>query len=139
MRLESLTKSHPNWLKSILNRRKKFRNKLDTILNEEEKKEYGFDGSLSISSGSEYRTSNPKIAKLLAEDTARYGHREHIRRASKESMFVYLVIIFEEFLSNLLSALFVKRNEILKGSGKKYFVRRCARFQQYGRISENYE
>lgn len=104
-----------NYLES---EKKKFRDKLDKTLSEEEKEEYDVGLSLDIFSGSEVGIKNPKIAKLFVEDAARYGHREHIRRASKEMVLVYLVVIFEEFLSNLLSALFSKRHETLKDSEK---------------------
>jgi hypothetical protein len=102
---------------------KKFKNKVDATLNEEEKKEYYVNLSLTIHtsplmSSSEYPIKNPKIAGLFARETEMYNHRDHIRRASKESVLVYLVIIFEEFLNNLLSALLSKRHDVLKGSGK---------------------
>jgi hypothetical protein len=60
----------------------------------------------------------PKVAKIVEEETEMYNHREHIRRSSKEMILVYLIIIFEEFLSNLLSTLLRKRPEILKSSYK---------------------
>ena len=69
-------------------------------------------------SDSKHITQNPKIAGLFEKEKEMYDHREHIRRASKEMVLIYLIIIFEEFLSNLLSALFSKRHGVLKGSGK---------------------
>lgn len=65
-----------------------------------------------------YKTENPKISKLLDEETEMYHNREDIRRALKEMMMVYLVIIFEEFLTNVLSALFRKRHDVFRSSGK---------------------
>jgi hypothetical protein len=59
-----------------------------------------------------------RVAKLMEEETEMYNHREHVRRSSKEMILVYLIIIFEEFLNNLLSTLFRKRPEILKSSQK---------------------
>ncbi|MGB7952737.1 MAG: hypothetical protein WCF23_02055 [Candidatus Nitrosopolaris sp.] len=44
--------------------------------------------------------------------------RENVRRSFREMILVYLIVIFEEFLSNTLTALFMKRREILKSSGK---------------------
>jgi hypothetical protein len=61
---------------------------------------------------------HPKVAKIIEEKTEMYNHREHIRRSSKEMILVYLIIIFEEFLSNLLSTLLRKRPEILKSCHK---------------------
>jgi hypothetical protein len=63
---------------------------------------------------------HPTVAKIIEEETEMYNHREHIRRSSKEMILVYLIIIFEEFLSNLLSTLLRKRPEILKSSHKTY-------------------
>jgi hypothetical protein len=45
-----------------------------------------------------------------------YHNREHIRRASKEMMLVYLIIIFEEFLTNLMRSLFRKRHDMFRFS-----------------------
>jgi hypothetical protein len=102
----------------LVSEKEKFRNKVDATLNKEEKEEYYVNLSVGIISNSKYIIKNPKIAGLLAKETEMYNHRENIRRASKESVLVYLVIIFEEFLSNLLSALFMKRHDVLKGSNK---------------------
>jgi hypothetical protein len=60
----------------------------------------------------------PKVAEIIEQEAEMYNHREHIRRSSKEMILVYLIIIFEEFLSNLLSTLLRKRPEILKSSHK---------------------
>ena len=70
-------------------------------------------------SASDYSTKNPKIARLFAQETEMYNLRDYIRKPFKEMIVVYLIIVFEEFLSNLLSALFSKRHEILKKSEKQ--------------------
>ena len=61
---------------------------------------------------------HPIVAKTILEETKMYNDREHIRRSSKEMILIYLIIVFEEFLANLLSSLFRKRPEILKSSQK---------------------
>jgi hypothetical protein len=60
----------------------------------------------------------PMVAKIMLEETKVYNHRQHIIRSSKEMIFIYLIIIFEEFLANVLSTLFRKRPQILKSSQK---------------------
>src|ERR671932_1611370 len=61
---------------------------------------------------------HPIVAKTILEETKMYNDREHIRRSSKEMILIYLIIVFEEFLANVLSTLFRKRPEILKSSQK---------------------
>src|SRR6187200_403401 len=60
----------------------------------------------------------PKVAEIIEQEAEMYNHREHIRRSSKEMILVYLIIIFEEFLSNVLSTILRKRPEIFKSSHK---------------------
>jgi hypothetical protein len=60
----------------------------------------------------------PKVAEIIEQEAEMYNHREHIRRCSKEMILVYLIIIFEEFLSNVLSTILRKRPEIFKSSHK---------------------
>jgi hypothetical protein len=59
-----------------------------------------------------------RVAKIIEEETEMYNHREHIKRSSKEMILIYVIIIFEEFLANVLSTLLRKRPEILKSSRK---------------------
>ena len=98
--------------------KQKFRNTVDDTLSVVEKKKYDIDLSLALLGNPKHVSKNSKIAKLFEKEKEVYNHREHIRRASKEMVLVYLVIIFEEFLSSLLSALFVKRHDTLKASDK---------------------
>jgi hypothetical protein len=122
--LRVLNSMSSNMIENYLaSEKEKFRNKVDATLNKEEKQEYDINLSLEIISNSKYVFKNPKIAGLFAKETEMYNHREHIRRASKELVLVYLVIIFEKFLSNSLSALFMKRHEMLKESGKSILYR----------------
>lgn len=98
----------------------KFDKKVESSLSPEDKIEYLFKMGRGILAlvGWGYKTENPKISKLLDEETEMYHNREDIRRALKEMMLVYLVIIFEEFLTNVLSALFRKRHDVFRSSGK---------------------
>ena len=61
---------------------------------------------------------SPKTVIMIHKETEMYNHRENIRMASKEMILVYLIIVFEEFLTNLLASLFRKRPESLKYSQK---------------------
>ncbi|HEU4445887.1 MAG TPA: hypothetical protein VFR94_14525 [Nitrososphaeraceae archaeon] len=98
----------------------KFDKKVESSLSPEDKIEYLFKMGRGILAlvGWGYKTENPKISKLLDEETEMYHNREDIRRALKEMMLVYLVIIFEEFLTNVLSALFRKRHDVFRSSRK---------------------
>lgn len=62
--------------------------------------------------------SSPKVARLIADETEMYVHREKVRRSSKEMILIYLIIIFEEYLTDILTALFRKKPSILKTSRK---------------------
>ena len=55
---------------------------------------------------------------MIHKETEMYNHRENVRRAYKEMLLVYLIIIFEEFLTNILISLYRKRPELLKSSQK---------------------
>jgi hypothetical protein len=59
-----------------------------------------------------------RVAKIIEEETEMYNHREHIKRSSKKMILIYIIIIFEEFLANVLSTLLRKRREFLKSSRK---------------------
>jgi hypothetical protein len=61
---------------------------------------------------------HPMVAKIMLEETKLYNHRQHIIRSSREMIFIYLIIIFEEFLASVLGTLFRKRPQILKSSQK---------------------
>lgn len=61
---------------------------------------------------------SPKAVYMIHKETKMYNDRENIRRASKEMILVYLIIIFEEFLTNILISLFKQRPELLKSSQK---------------------
>lgn len=67
---------------------------------------------------SDTKIHDPKVAKLISDETKMYNDRENARRAASEMVLVYLIIIFEEFLTNILKALFRKHPEILKSSKK---------------------
>ena len=88
------------------------------------KSEYDSIGMEILASSDEFiETDNvdiehPVVAKIIKEETKMYNDREHIRRSSKQMILIYLIIIFEEFLANLLSSLFRKRPEMLKSSQK---------------------
>lgn len=103
--------------------KEKFKQKVAATLNEEERIEYDFTLSLEIVAPTgprlEDKIKHPKVAKIFEDEKEMYHNREDIRRASKEMTLVYLVIIFGEFLTNLLSALLRKRSEPLELS-KKY-------------------
>ena len=61
---------------------------------------------------------SPKVIHMIHKETEMYNHRENVRRAYKEMLLVYLIIIFEEFLTNILISLYRKRPELLKSSQK---------------------
>lgn len=94
-------------------------------LNKEENDEYDIAGyhmiavSTPNSGIDSFQGESPKVAKVLHKETEMYTMRENIRRSSREMILVYLITIFEEFLSNVLKNLFMKRPEILKSSEKK--------------------
>jgi hypothetical protein len=93
-------------------------------LNKEEKDEYEAAGlhmialSTPNSDIDSFHAELPRVAKVIVEETEMYTMRENIRRSSLEMILVYLITIFEEFLSNVLKSLFTKRPEILKSSKK---------------------
>jgi hypothetical protein len=60
----------------------------------------------------------PKAVYMINKETKMYNDRENVRRASKEMILVYLIIVFEEFLTNILVSLYRKRPELLKSSKK---------------------
>jgi hypothetical protein len=110
--------------KHLASLKEKHRKKVDK-LNMKERMEYDSLGfnivGLSVpGSGIEedVNIENHKVGKIMSEETEMYNHREHVRRASKEMTLVYLVIVFEEYITGLLSSLFRKRPEILKSSEK---------------------
>ena len=61
---------------------------------------------------------SPKVIHMIHKETEMYNHRENVRRAYKEMLLVYLIVIFEEFLTNILISLYRKRPELLKSSQK---------------------
>jgi hypothetical protein len=109
-----------NMLEDYLDLEKvKFFQKANSALNDDERWEYNFGTNFEISAPTgQFKFKHPKVHKVFGEETRMYNYRENIKRASKEMILVYLVIVFEEFLSNSLSALFMKRRETLKESGK---------------------
>lgn len=60
-----------------------------------------------------------KLGTILGEEAEMYTHREFVRRAFSEMILVYLIIIFEEYVTNVLTILFRKKPEILSTSEKK--------------------
>ncbi len=58
------------------------------------------------------------LNKMIDDEEEMYVHREGMRRGLSEMILVYLIIIFEEYISNLLISLFRKQPEILKPSEK---------------------
>jgi hypothetical protein len=105
--------------------KEKFNKKVENELNEEEKAEYKVRLSLETVAPTVggYKIEHLKVAQLFTEETEMYNHREHIRRASKEMVLVYLIIIFEEFLSNLLGSLYRKRHDVFIGTNKQIPVK----------------
>jgi hypothetical protein len=88
-------------------------------LNSEEMKEYQlYNQTIKNPDAIPYQTKNRKVARVIFEETEMYHHREKVRRASNEMMLVYLIIIFEEYLTDTLTALFRKKPSILKTSQK---------------------
>jgi hypothetical protein len=97
----------------------KFSQKADSGLNDDERWEYKFRASReTLAPTGQFKFKHPKVHKIFGEETGMYNNRENIQRASKEMVLVYLVVIFEEFLSNVLVVLFSKRCETLMDSDK---------------------
>jgi hypothetical protein len=107
-----------NMLEDYLDLEKvKFFQKADSGLNDDERWEYKFRASLeTVAPTGQFKFKHPKVHKMYGEETRMYHYREDIRRASKEMMLVYLIIVFEEFLTNILSALFRKRRDVFRFS-----------------------
>ena len=71
---------------------------------------------------------------MFEEEKRMYHYREDIKRASKEMLWVYVVIIFEEFLTDILSALFRKRHDVFR-----FFSNKQISYQQVLEHTKIYE
>lgn len=90
-------------------------------LSEEEKAEYQRYGQAIKDvyhnpEAKDYFIKGKALGKVLDEEEEMYVHREDVRRGSSEMILIYLIIIFEEFITNVLISLFRKRPEILRSS-----------------------
>ena len=63
---------------------------------------------------SEFHINHQKVVKLVEEESEMYTHRENIPIFFRGMILVYSVIVFEEFVSKTLEAIFLKKQEILK-------------------------
>lgn len=84
----------------------------------EEKKSKKIQRPAEIDAIRAMNIQRPKAVYMIHKETKMYNDRENIRRASKEMILVYLIIVFEEFLTNMLVSLYRKRPELLKSSKK---------------------
>ena len=92
-------------------------------LNHDEKTEYNnyisaAKNLINDSQAKPLHIHSKKVARLIEVETEMYTLRENVRRASMEMILVYLVIVFEEYITNILTALFRRRPSILKSSKK---------------------
>jgi hypothetical protein len=106
-------------------------------LSDEEKAEYERYGSAVLDvyhnpNAKDYFIKGKELKKMLDEEEEMYVHRQDVRRGLTEMILIYLIIIFEEYTTNVLISLFRKKPEILQSAKNSISYQEAFKYQSMG-------